>query len=231
MRWLVALMLWAGVAEAEPVVIFAAASLKAPMDVIFAGEGAPDVVLSYGGSGAMAQQIVQGAPADVFFSANSAWMLWLARQGAPVDPVPVLSNRLVVIGPLGGTARPLADVLSQGQIVMGQTNSVPAGIYAREALEGLGLWDDVAGRVIDVPSVTAAARLVALGEVPLGVVYATDAQAVAGVMILADVPADSHAPIEYHLTGLTARGAPVVAYLQSEAALAVFVAHGFAVVP
>ncbi len=224
---------------ADTVTVFAASSLKSALDVVAADWLAATgnmAVLSYGGSGAMAQQIRQGAPADVFVSANPEWMDLLAGEGL-VDAdsrVNLLGNRLVLIGPVGAAPLDIGagirDRLGDGRLAVGQTASVPAGIYARAALEKLGLWDALAPRLVETEYVSAAARLVALGEAPLGIVYASDVTGQAGVVELAAFPAASHPAIVYPAAALT--GAPevardFVAFLQTPAARAVFEANGF----
>jgi len=212
---------------ADPIVVFAASSLKAPLDEVFQDE---DVVVSYGGSGAMAQQIAQGAPADIYISANPQWMDWLSGQGLIQHDLQIdlLGNLLVLVG---DADLQLRDAVLTGPIAMGQVSSVPAGIYAKEALEYLGVWNDVAATAIQVPSVTAAARLVALGEVPMAIVYATDAIASA-LNIIAIFPVESHAPIIYPaavVQGADSDAQTVWRALQSPEASQVFISHGFTI--
>ncbi len=216
-------------------VVFAAASLQgvlAEIAPLYAGE----VAVSVGGSGQIARQIAQGAPADVVILANAAWMDWLEEQGS-VDParsVDLLGNRLVLIGPAG--APDLADVsvdglrarLNGGRIAMGQTQGVPAGIYGREWLEAAGLWAAMGPHLAETDSVRAALALVARGEAPLGIVYATDAAAETGVRVLYNVPDAMHGPIVYPAAALSEAGTTFVEFLQADAARAVFAAHGFA---
>lgn len=185
---------------AQDLVVFAAASLKGPLDEIAADFG--DVVVSYGGSGTLARQISQGAPADVVLLANADWMDVLEDAGDVVDPTAFVGNRLVIVGqpdaaeiPL--TPRGLADGLDGGRLAMGFTNSVPAGIYGKAAFEALGLWHTVAPSVVEVDNVRAALTLVARGEVPLGVVYQSDALIVPDLKTVATFPADSHPQIAY----------------------------------
>ncbi|WP_458791115.1 molybdate ABC transporter substrate-binding protein [Yoonia sp. MH D7] len=191
----VCLALGAGAVQAEPVVVFAAASLKEPVDALAATLG--DVVVSYGGSGALARQIQNGAPADVVLLANAEWMDVLPMVQDVAD---FASNALVLIGPAGAADVDFADLpaaLGAGRLAIGATASVPAGIYGREGFESLGLWDDLSGRLAEVDNVRAALVLVARGETPFGVVYATDAEASENVRVVARFPAQSHAPIRY----------------------------------
>lgn len=187
-------------AMAQDLVVFAAASLKGPLDAIAADFGG--VVVSYGGSGTIARQISQGAPADVVLLANADWMDVLAEAGDVVDPVAFVGNRLVIVGhsdavEIALTPDGLADGLNGGRLAMGFTSSVPAGIYGKTAFERLGLWHTIAPSVVEVDNVRAALALVARGEVPLGVVYQSDALIVPDLKTVALFPADSHPPIQY----------------------------------
>lgn len=198
-------LLWlclAGLPVRADTIVFAAASLKEPLDALAAAHD--DVVISYGGSGTMARQVMQGAPADIVLLANTAWMDVLSENGA-IDPATIAdlaSNRLVMIGGLGAPDVPLDQkalgaALAEGPIALGLTDAVPAGIYAKSALENLDLWEQIAGNVAEVDNVRAALALVARGQAPLGIVYATDAQASDAVRIVADIPPSAHAVIRY----------------------------------
>ncbi len=200
---------FAQVAWAE-VLVFAAASLKEPLDRIAAQFG--DVVVSYGGSGTLARQVSLGAPADVVLLANVAWMDVLVdgKHVQPASTVDFASNRLVVIGPAG--AGPLAldpitldQDLGTGRIAVGLTEAVPAGIYAKAALRSLGLWDAVRDHLAEVDSVRSALTLVIRGQVPLGVVYQTDVRISDAITQRAVFPSESHPPIRY--VGAVAHGA------------------------
>ena len=188
-------------ARAE-VLVFAAASLKEPVDAMAAEF--PDVVVSYAGSGTLARQVSQGAPADVVLLANADWMNYL-RDGDHVQPHTVsdfASNGLVLIGPATSndvslTADGISHALGGGRIAVGLTNAVPAGIYAKEALIHLGLWDQFDGQLAEVDNVRAALALVARGQAPLGIVYATDARISDAVRVVANFPQESHTPIRY----------------------------------
>ncbi|WP_138935098.1 molybdate ABC transporter substrate-binding protein [Roseovarius arcticus] len=215
-------------------VVFAAASLHGVLAEI-ASHYTGDVAVSVGGSGQIARQIAQGAPADVVILASAAWMDWLEEQGS-VDHgrrVDLVGNRLVLIGPSGAselpdvTADALLERLDGGRIAMGQTRGVPAGIYGREWLEAAGLWAAMEPHLAETDSVRAALALVARGEAPLGIVYVTDAAAEAGVRILYGVPDALHAPIVYPAAALTEAGKPFVEFLQADAARKIFAAHGF----
>lgn len=191
----------AGPVAADPLVIFAAASLKEPLDALAADFG--DVTVSYGGSGALARQVSLGAPADVVLLAHRDWMEVLVADGSVRGDTVVTfaSNRLVIVGqpgaPLALTAQALLAALDGGRLAMGFTASVPAGIYAKTALERLGLWGVLAPHVAEVDNVRQALALVARGEAPLGIVYASDVRVVPGLDVLAVFPADSHPAIAY----------------------------------
>jgi molybdate transport system substrate-binding protein len=191
-----------GTAASAQVVVFASASLKEPVDLIAAEF--PDVIVSYAASGTLARQISQGAPADVILLAHVDWMNFL-RDGDFVQHQTVIdfaSNSLVMIGAagrddIGLTESAITDVLGQGRIATGLTSAVPAGIYAKEALIHLGLWDAFADQLAEVDNVRAALALVARGQAPVGIVYATDARVSDAVQIIATFPDNSHAPIRY----------------------------------
>ncbi|KIC51142.1 molybdate ABC transporter substrate-binding protein [Tateyamaria sp. ANG-S1] len=218
-------------AWADPVRLFAAASLQGPLDkVAEAWDG--DVVISYGGSGAMARQVSQGAPADAAILANADWAAWLEDRGIGVATArPLLSNSLVVVAPRG--APPLSDVtadtvlarLDGGRLAMGQHMSVPAGIYASAWLGSIDVWDPLQPHLAETENVRAALALVARGETPLGIVYASDAAASDDVSVVYDVPTQAHPTITYPGLALTPLGA---AFLDHVAAhIDIFVAAGF----
>jgi len=183
---------------ADPVVVFAAASLKEPIDTLAAQLG--DVVVSYGGSGALARQVMQGAPADVVLLANDAWMQELVAANAVTDTADFASNRLVLIGQAGAADIDLADLpqaLDDAKLAMGFTQAVPAGIYGRAALDALGLWDAVAPHVVALDNVRAVLTLVARGEAAFGITYATDARASDAVRIVAQFDPATHPAVRY----------------------------------
>jgi molybdate transport system substrate-binding protein len=230
---------------AAPLTLFAAASLKTALDSLAeplrtASGGAVRIV--YASSAALARQIEQGAPADLFWSADREWMAWcIARQLVmPSTVVNLLSNRLVLIAStaakqsaLALDASALKDALRDGRIAIGETRSVPAGRYAKEALTNLGLWDSVATRLAETDNVRAALLLTARGETPLGIVYASDAIAEPRVKILAEFPATSHKPIVYPLAltrdATTMPAMAALRFLQGPEARAIFVRDGFSV--
>ncbi|WP_425098183.1 molybdate ABC transporter substrate-binding protein [Tropicibacter sp. S64] len=229
----------AAVARADTVTVFAAASLKTALDEIaplFEAESGHRLALSLAGSSALARQIEHGAPADVFISANVGWMDHLGALGLlePGTRRDLLGNTLVLVGqgaPLEDWAT-LPDRLDGGRLAMALVDAVPAGIYGKEALISLGLWPQLETRVAQVDNVRAALALVALGEAPLGIVYATDAAAEPGVSVLAEFPSGSHAPILYPMAQIAGSGEAAgdfLWFLRGEAARAVFEAQGFAV--
>ena len=225
--------------------VFAAASLKEALDEAAAAyrrqTGVP-VRVSYAASSALARQIEQGAPADVFFSADLEWMDYLQQRNR-LDVATrrsLLGNRLVLIAPRASKAqvdlkRPatLLAALGDGRLAVGQTRTVPAGKYAKASLESLSLWNGVRPRLAESESVRAALMLVARGETPLGIVYASDAKAEPGVRVVATFPEDSHPPIVYPVAALrgarAAQAARFVRWLASPAADALFTKRGFAV--
>lgn len=225
--------------------VFAAASLKEALDEAAAAyrkqTGVP-VRVSYAASSALARQIEQGAPADVFFSADLEWMDYLQQRNR-LDVATrrsLLGNRLVLIAPRASKAqvdlkRPatLLAALGDGRLAVGQTRTVPAGKYAKASLESLSLWNGVRPRLAESESVRAALMLVARGETPLGIVYASDAKAEPGVRVVATFPEDSHPPIVYPVAALrgarAAQAARFVQWLGSPAADALFTKRGFAV--
>jgi len=225
-----------------PIVVFAAASLTdALQDVTAQAERLLGVTvkLSFAASSALARQIDNGAPADVFVSADTDWMDYLQTH-ARIEPgsrVDLLGNRLVLVAPAGSDARlkigrdfPLAAALAGGRLAVGDPDAVPAGRYARAALTQLGVWDSVSGRLVRAENVRAALALVDRGEVPLGIVYRTDALIDKGVRIVDTFPAGSHPPIVYPvalLVGAKAGARDYLEYLRTPAATAVFSKYGF----
>ena len=184
-----AALLLAWPAAAQEVTVFAAASLKNALDAVataWTAAGGGRATLSYAASSALAKQIEAGAPADVFVSADRDWMDYLAdRDLVRKDSiVELLGNRIVLVAPVDSTATAtiapgfdLSALLGDGRLAMANVDAVPAGKYGKASLEALGVWDTVAGRVAQAENVRAALALVATGEAPLGIVYATDAAA------------------------------------------------------
>lgn len=232
-------------AQDARVVVFAAASLKNALDPIAAEYQARNgtrVVISYAGSAQLARQIELGAPADLFISASRAWMDHLQSSGwvAGDSRINLLGNRLVLIAhdrpaqelEIGRSLR-LDEMLGDGRLAMALVDAVPAGIYGKQALTFLGLWDQVASRLAQTDNVRAALALVAAGEAPLGVVYATDARAEPRVNVVGRFPAASHDPIVYP-AALVAESSSAAARhflgeLTGSAARQSFAEHGFVV--
>lgn len=232
---------------AEPLTVFAAASLKESMDAAaeaFRAQTGQPVQVSYAGSSALARQIEQRAPADVFVSADSEWMDWLQQRDLidPATRADLLGNTLVLVAPAGGDTAPLTlaagtDLLpllgADGRLALALTGSVPAGKYAKAAFESLGVWDALQPRAAESENVRAALLLVARGEAPLGVVYGSDARAEPRVKVLATFPEGSHPPIVYPVAKLRASAHPqataFVHWLASPAASEIFREHGFIV--
>lgn len=248
---LLALILFAGglraAEKSEPLSVFAAASLKESLDEAAAAyqkASGQTVRVSYAASSALARQIEQGAPADVFLSADLEWMDYL-QQRKLIDPATrrnLLGNTLVLVASAKGNIAPVplkpgVDLLprlgQKGRIALGMTASVPAGKYAKASLTSLGVWKSLEPRVAEAESVRAALMLVARGETPLGVVYASDAKAEPKVRVVGIFPENTHAPIVYPVARIAAsrnpRAAAFVRWLATPAASKIFRAHGFKV--
>ena len=232
-------------ARAGEVTIFAAASMKNALDEIAATyreETGNALVASLAGSSALARQIQQGAPADVFVSASADWMDELEKDGLidAASRFDLLRNTLVLIAHGAGAApveigpdMDLPGLLGGGKLAMALVDAVPAGVYGKAALTSLGLWDATAPNVAQADNVRAALALVATGEAPFGIVYATDAAASDNVTVVGTFPAETHPPIVYPAATVTASANPLkaefLAYLSSPAARAAFERQGFAV--
>lgn len=196
-------------AHAEEVVVFAAASMKNALDDFSAkweAETGNTVTVSYAGSSQLARQIMQGAPADVFISANPNWMEEVEKAGLVKDGKrrDILGNSLVLVAHGAdaekveiGPELDLAGLLGERKLAMALVDSVPAGQYGKAALTALGMWDQVAPSVAQADNVRAALRLVSTGEAPYGIVYATDAVADDEVSVAGTFPKESHPPIIY----------------------------------
>ena len=229
----------------EPVIVFVAASLKDALDEAskaFKTSDRVDVKLSYAGSLALARQLEQGAPADIFASADQDSMNYAVsknsiKTGSRFD---LLQNGLVFIAPGSSNIQSIAlstdgikQAVGAGRISTGEVNTVPVGKYARAALQKLGLWSEVEPRLAQSDNVRAAMNFVTRGEAPLGIVYATDAAAEPGVRVVATFPADSHPPIVYPFAltaGTKNPAAPkFLSFLRSDAARKIFEKKGFTV--
>jgi molybdate transport system substrate-binding protein len=225
-----------------PLLVFAASSLTDALDQIgpaYTKATGHQVKLSYAASSVLAKQVEAGAKADVFFSADTDWMEYLQARGF-IDKATrkdLLGNKLVLVAPANSTVSlkiaqnfDLAAALGKGRLATGDPDSVPAGKYARTALTSLGVWDDVADRLIRAENVRSALSFIARGEAPLGIVYETDALVDKKVRVVDTFPANSHLPIIYPVAA-TAGAQPsakaFVTWLQGDAAQAVFKKFGF----
>ena len=232
-------------ARAERILAFAAASLAGPLDRVamaYEAQSGNEVAISYAGSSALARQIEQGAPADVYLSANEGWMDHLAALGHVRNETrrDLWANRLVLVSSRAGEEielTPDLDILAllDGQkLAVALTDSVPAGVYAQEALTSLGLWEGVKDSLAQADNVRAALALVSAGAAPCGIVYATDAAADPKVHVRGTFPEETHAPITYPgaVTATASETAlSFLDFLSSDEARTIFEAAGFQVVP
>lgn len=234
-------------AKAEEVVVFAAASLKTALDQAaerFTAENGAKVVISYAGSNQLAQQIIAGAPADIFLSAAENWMDSVEKEGLVAEGgrKDLWGNRLVLVGAAANPASveldkgfDLAGLLDGGKLAMGMVDAVPAGQYGKEALQALDMWEQVEASVAQSDNVRAALALVALGEAPYAITYSTDAQAEPAVRVVGTFPASSHRPIRYPGALLaSASDAADLAFfeaLRQPDYAAIFEAEGFEILP
>lgn len=231
-------------AHAQPLTVFAAASLRNALDEaagVYSAGHRPKVVISYAASSALAKQIENGAPADLFISADLDWMEYLGKQNllVPRTRRNLLGNALVLIAPARRPVKlqpapgfPIRKAMGEGRLALADPQHVPAGKYARAALEQLGVWRQVADRLAPAQNVRAALALVARAEAPLGIVYRTDAAAEPRVMVAGVFPADSHPPIIYPaavVKGAHPGAAQFLEFLSGGEARRIFVKHGFAV--
>jgi molybdate transport system substrate-binding protein len=232
-------------ASSDPVRIYAAATLQGALDAAIAAAQAAlhtPVMAVYGPSPSLVKQLENGAPGDIFFSADADWMNEAVAHKVvdPVTRIDLLSSKLVLIGP-AGTATPIAIVpgfplaamLDGGHLAMCDPMMMPAGRYGRAALLKLGVWESVKDRVANASDVRAALAYVARREAPLGIVFDTDARLEPGVRIVGMFPADSHPPIVYPIAAVAAsrnsETRPVLRFLTSTAAKLIFARYGYAV--
>ena len=239
-----ALLLAPFVARADGLLVFAAASLQPALAKIIAlpeVNALGDVKASYAASSQLARQIEAGAPAALFISADEDWMNYVAERKLVVAGTrsDLLANGLVLIAPKDSALKldlapgvDLADALGAGgRLALAEPNSVPAGKYARAALTTLGAWDQVRPRVVAAGNVRAALNFVARGEVPLGIVYRSDAVSEPAVRVVATFPESSHAPIVYPVALVAGHDSPaarrLLELLNAPAEQAIFRSHGF----
>ena len=237
-------------AQTESITVFAAASLKGPLDSAAAAwtkATGNAVTISYGGSSVLARQIEAGAPADVFLSAAVNWMDTLDQDRliAADTRVKLWGNSLVIVAhdrkatPFTlDAATDLAAILGPEKLAMALVDAVPAGQYGKQALTSLGLWDQVEPAVVQTEDVRAALALVATGEAAFGIVYATDAKAAQAAgqgVTVATFPADSHKPIIYPgavvATSTKPEAKAFLSFLASQPAADIFAAQGFLILP
>ena len=227
----------------DTLLVFAAASLRESLDAVNAEwvrQGGARAVPSYAASSALAKQVENGAPAQVFISADLEWMDYLEKKGLIQSATRrnLLGNTLVLIAPVSSKAQaaiapgfPLAKLLGpSGRLALGDPQHVPAGKYARAALEKLGVWASVANRIAAAESVRAALAFVARQEAPLGIVYETDARAEPRVRIVAVFGEGLHRPVLYPgaiVNGAQPESAAYLAFLSSPQAKALFQRYGF----
>jgi molybdate transport system substrate-binding protein len=233
----------AGMAQEKTITAFAAASMKNALDEVnnsFTKQSGIKVVASYAASSALMKQIEQGAPADVFLSADVDWMDYGAKRSLIKNDtrLNLLGNRLVLVAPKDSKIDhvdiapgfDLAGLAGNGRIATGDVRAVPVGLYAKAALEKLGVWRSVEPKMAMAENVRAALVLVARGEAPLGIVYETDAKVDPGVKVVGVFPEDSHPPIIYPVA-LTKDAKPdaaqYLAFLRTPDAKAIFERYGF----
>jgi len=233
----------AGHAAERIVTVFAAASLTDVLEQVgkaYTASTQVPVRFSFAASSALARQIESGSPADAFVSADQDWMDYLAERKLiqPATRADVVSNSLVLVAPADSRLTleiapgfPLAQALGdKGRIATGDPASVPAGRYARAALTSLGVWSTVQSRLIPAENVRSALNFIALGEAPLGIVYATDARGNAKIRVVDTFPASSHEAIRYPAAATTHGGSDALAFvkfLQGAQARAIFNKFGF----
>jgi molybdate transport system substrate-binding protein len=230
-------------AQRSSVTVFAAASLKNAIDDVNAGFGKKTeikTVVSYAATSALVKQIEQGAPADVFLSADLRWMDYaVEKKLIKTDTrVNLLGNKLVLIAPKDsrltsvtiGPGFDIARLAGDGRIAVADVKAVPAGRYAKAALESLGAWPAAEKKLAQAENVRAALAYVSRGEVPVGIVYATDAKVDPGVKIVGTFPDGSHPAVIYPVAA-TANAKPEAAryleFLRTHAAKSIFEAYGF----
>jgi molybdate transport system substrate-binding protein len=248
MRFLLALCLLLAplTARAQELTVFAAASLTDAMkdvSALWAQAGHPPLRLSFGPSSTLARQIEQGAPANLYASADQKWMDFLAGKKliVPDTRKDLLGNDLVLVVAADkpkhvtlGQGFDLAGLLGpNGRLATGDPKHVPVGIYAEQSLRKLGLWDTVEPRLARTDDVRQALLLVERGEAPAGIVYATDAAVSKGVVIASVFPANSHDAVTYPFavvkSGDTQEARALMTYLSGPEARAIFVKRGFKV--
>ncbi len=229
-----------GAAHAETINVFAAASMKTALDQIdtaWKAKTGKDVVATYGSTATLAKQIEQAAPADIFISADLKWMDELASKDLikPDSRKNLIGNTLVLVASadakLESKIENLVQTLGDEKIALGDIKSVPAGKYAKAALDSLGLWNAVESHVVMQDNVRSALALVARGEAKLGIVYGSDAKAEPKVEVVATFPETSHPKIIYPAAIIAAStntdDQTYLDFLTSKDAQLIFEANGF----
>lgn len=236
-----------GTAEGKPVIVFAAASLKSALDAVaeaWRTNSGKTATIVYASSGVLAKQIEQGAPADIFISADLKWMDYLekAKLIRAKTRRKLLGNKLVLVEPSDAEAKleiangfDLAGATGDGKIAVCTLDSCPGGIYAKEALTSLGVFASVEPKLAQADNIRNALNLVARGEAKFGIVYATDAKAEPKVKQVGAFPDSSHSPIVYPMALVEASANPdapfFLSYLKSQAATKIFIGQGFEILP
>ncbi len=233
-------------ARADDIMVFAAASLTNALNEIgeaFTARTGHTVKPSYAASSALAKQVEQGSPAHVFASADLKWMDYLtqAKLVNADTRFNLLGNTLVLVAPADSrltrleldAKTDLAALAGDGRIATGNPDSVPVGLYFKQAMERAGQWGKVAPKIAGADSVRAALALVERGEVPLGVVYATDAAVSKKVKVIGTFPGTMHDPVVYPFALIAGKETPAAKafldYVRSDAAKGVFAKYGFKV--
>ncbi len=233
------------VQASDTVTVFAAASLtNAITDLgnLFSAKGAGNMTASFAASSTLAKQIENGAPVNVFISADEAWMNYLSEKRLVVadSRFDLLRNKLVLVAPLDSNIKldvragfQLAKVLADGRLATGDPDHVPVGKYARKALENLGIWAGIEGKLARGDNARAALALVERGECPMGIVYSTDAAISKKVKIVGVFPEDSYPPITYPAALVLGKDSDAARrflnFLKTPEAKAVFEKYGFVV--
>ncbi|MBI4776197.1 MAG: molybdate ABC transporter substrate-binding protein [Deltaproteobacteria bacterium] len=233
-------------AETDLLVFAAASTTNALTEIgeLYAARNSGRITPSFASASTLAKQIERGAPADIYLSANQEWMDYLEEKHLllPGSRFDLLSNRIVLIAPANSPIEKielapgcsLTDALGKdGRLSLGDPDHVPAGMYGKQALEHLGIWDRVKDRLAPMKDVRAALVLVERGETPLGLVYATDAAISGKVRVVGTFPEGSHPPIVYPVAavsgGKTSEAQQFLDFLRAPAARTVFEKYGFIV--
>ncbi len=236
-----------GAARADTILVFAAASTGPAIEeiaMLYHADGSDRVRISPAASSTLARQILNRAPADIFLSANIEWMDYLEQRGALLTGtrVDLLTNRLALIAPADQPIDlairhdfRLRAVLGNGRLAVADPDHVPAGLYAKAALNYLGVWHDIVDRLARAVNVRAAVEFVARGEAPLGIAYASDVYNESRIATVALFPAESHPPIIYPLALVAgdriAAARRFARFLMTDPARVIFSRHGFTPLP